>query len=516
MAAYLREHLRGVMTAKRPYKKDYHSWQELQFFFDSLAWENDPLYGWCNKNFKRDGSPYDIYVDGLRVFTTIDSKMQGYAEKALKNHLVDLQARFDKEKKGAKNAPYSNNLTQKQIQEILDRAMRQSERWVTMKSAGFSEEEIRKSFQTPVQMTVFSYNGDVDTLMTPADSVRYYKGFLRSGMLSIEPQTGRVKAYVGGVNYTHFQYDMAIKGRRQVGSTIKPFVYAMAMEDGYMPEDTICNIQRTYHVSGQPWTPRNSGKSRIGENVTLKWGLSQSNNWITAELMYRTAPTGARFVDLLRDFGVVNPDMHPSIALCLGTPDITVGEMASAYTAFVNRGIRCAPILVDRIEDSEGNVIAEFTPRMNEVISEGSSYKMIDMMRAVVDGGTGGRVRRYGITAPVAGKTGTTNSNSDGWFMGCVPRLVTACWVGGEDRDIHFNSMANGQGAAAALPIWALFMKDVFADSTLGYSQEETFTISEDFLEQERLKAMEDSILYAPHSVQNSPSTSSSDDSYFE
>jgi penicillin-binding protein 1A len=200
----------------------------------------------------------------------------------------------------------------------------------------------------------------------------------------------------------------------------------------------------------------------------------------------------------------------------LGTPDITVGEMASAYTAFVNRGIRCAPILVDRIEDSEGNVIAEFTPRMNEVISEGSSYKMIDMMRAVVDGGTGGRVRRYGITAPVAGKTGTTNSNSDGWFMGCVPRLVTACWVGGEDRDIHFNSMANGQGAAAALPIWALFMKDVFADSTLGYSQEETFTISEDFLEQERLKAMEDSILYAPHSVQNSPSTSSSDDSYFE
>ncbi|MBO7247088.1 MAG: penicillin-binding protein, partial [Bacteroidaceae bacterium] len=219
---------------------------------------------------------------------------------------------------------------------------------------------------------------------------------------------------------------------------------------------------------------------------------------------------------LLRDFGVVNPDMHPSIALCLGTPDITVGEMASAYTAFVNRGIRCAPILVDRIEDSEGNVIAEFTPRMNEVISEGSSYKMIDMMRAVVDGGTGGRVRRYGITAPVAGKTGTTNSNSDGWFMGCVPRLVTACWVGGEDRDIHFNSMANGQGAAAALPIWALYMKDVFADSTLGYSQEETFTISEDFLEQERLKAMEDSILYAPHSVQNSPSTSSSDDSYFE
>jgi penicillin-binding protein 1A len=252
----------------------------------------------------------------------------------------------------------------------------------------------------------------------------------------------------------------------------------MAMEDGMHPQDTIWNLQRTYKVGTREWTPRNGSKSRYGEPVTLKWGLSQSNNWITAELMYQSDPEGVRLVKYLREYGVVNKEITPAIALCLGTGDITVGEMASAYTAFVNKGIRCAPILVSRIEDAEGNVIAEFAPRLNEVISEESSYKMLDMMKAVIDAGTGQRLRyRYGFKADIAGKTGTTNSNSDGWFVGCVPRLVTACWVGGEERDIHFLSTAMGQGAALALPVWALYMKKVYEDESLGYSQDETFTI---------------------------------------
>jgi penicillin-binding protein 1A len=315
--------------------------------------------------------------------------------------------------------------------------------------------------------------------MTPRDSIRYYKKFLRSGLVSIDPNTGYVKAYVGGLNYAHFQYDMAFMGRRQVGSTMKPFVYAMAMEDGLHPLDTLHNIQRTYKIGGgRGWTPRNGSKARYGQPVTLKWGLSQSNNWITAELMYQSDPNGVRLKNYLREFGVVNPAITASLALCLGAGEITVGEMASAYTAFVNKGIRCAPIPVSRIEDANGNVIAEFTPRMNEVISAESSYKMLDMMKGVINSGTGQRLRyRYGIKAEIAGKTGTTNSNSDGWFVGCVPRLITACWVGGEERDIHFLSTAMGQGAALALPIWAEYMKKVSADKTLNYSEDEEFFI---------------------------------------
>ena len=491
---YLREYLRRIMMASRPDKSEYFEWQMQQYYVDSLSWENDPLYGWCKKNKKRDGETYDIYVDGLKVFTTVDSRMQRYAENAMRKHMEGLQANFDKEKRGGRNFPYSSDLSRAQVKKLLRRAMRQSDRYRLMKADGASMEEIEKSFDTPVAMEVFTYKGSVDTMMTPMDSIRYYKKFLRAGMFSIEPSTGYVKAYVGGVNYTKFQYDMAMVGRRQVGSTIKPFVYSMAMEDGRSPEDEIQNIQRTYHVSGQPWTPRNAGHAQEGEFVTLKWGLSRSNNWITAELMYQTDPTGTRLKSLLQDFGVANRDMHPSISLCLGTCDITAAEMASAYTAFVNKGIRCAPLLVSRIEDNQGNVLAEFHPRMNEVISEESSYKMLDMMQAVINEGTGRRVRRLGITAPVAGKTGTTNSNSDAWFMGCVPRLVTSCWVGGEERDIHFNSMTYGQGAAAALPMWVNYMKSVYADPSLGYSQDEEFS---DWNEYVKEKAQADSVAAA-------------------
>ena len=478
LATYLREHLRTKMTAREPKRENYKSWQENVFYQDSVAWANDPLYGWCNKNKKKNGEPYDIYVDGLRIYTTIDSRLQAYAEAAMNEHVgQSLQKDFE-HGRNHPNFPYSNSLPKAKAEELLQRAMRQSEHYRLMKEEGASEEEIQKVFSTPVEMTVFTHQGLKDTVLTPMDSIKYYKKFLRSGLVSIDPSNGHVKAYVGGLNYTYFQYDMAFNGRRQVGSTMKPFVYAMAMEDGMHPQDTIWNLQRTYKVGTREWTPRNGSKSRYGEPVTLKWGLSQSNNWITAELMYQSDPEGVRLVKYLREYGVVNKEITPAIALCLGTGDITVGEMASAYTAFVNKGIRCAPILVSRIEDAEGNVIAEFAPRLNEVISEESSYKMLDMMKAVIDAGTGQRLRyRYGFKADIAGKTGTTNSNSDGWFVGCVPRLVTACWVGGEERDIHFLSTAMGQGAATALPVWALYMKKVYEDESLGYSQDETFTI---------------------------------------
>jgi penicillin-binding protein 1A len=472
-AAYLREYLRRIMMAKKPERRDYTT--ANLYYADSLAWETDPLYGWCRKNRKKDGSSYDLYVDGLKVYTAIDSRMQRYAEEAVRRHVGNyLQREFNKEQEGQPNFPYNASATRGDVERALKRAMRQSERYRTMKQAGATDEEIEQAFRRPVDMTVFSYQGERDVRMTPMDSIRYYKAFLRAGLLSMDPATGYVKAYVGGPDYTHFQYDMAMVGRRQIGSTMKPFVYAMAMEDGWTPSSTVLNVQRSYGN----WTPRNGSRARYGQQVTLKWGLSQSNNWVTAALMAQIDPRGTRLVDLLKTFGVANNEIYPSMPLCLGACEITVGEMASAYTAFVNKGIRVAPILVTRIEDNQGNVIADFTPRMNEVLSEETSYKMLDMLQAVIDQGTGRRLRsKYNLTGPIAGKTGTTNDNSDGWFMGLVPRLVTACWVGGEERTIHFNSMQMGQGSSSALPIWAYFMTKVYNDRLLGYSQTEDFAI---------------------------------------
>lgn len=483
VAAYMREYLRRIMMAGKPERSNYASWQDQEFYQDSLSWENNPLYGWCKKNTKRDGTPYNIYTDGLRIHTTIDTRMQQYAEEAVHKHVAGyLQPNFNRQRSVSKTFPFSSNLTSAQVGQILDRSKRQSERYRQMKAAGATEKEIDAAFNKRTPMTVFTYHGDVDTTMTPMDSIRYYKAFLRSAMLSIDPMTGYVKAYVGGLNYEHFQYDMAMVGRRQVGSTVKPFVYAMAMEDGRTPCDVILNVQRTYFTGGREWTPRNGSKSRYGQPVTLKWGLSQSNNWITAELMAQVDPTGHRFVNILKEFGVANRNVFPTLAQCLGPAEITVAEMASAYTTFANKGIRTAPLLVTHIEDNQGNVIADFRPRVNEVISEQSAYNMLDMLQAVIDQGTGGRLRfKYGLNGPIAGKTGTTNNNSDGWFVGIVPRLVTACWVGGEDRDIHFNSMAFGQGASSALPIWAYYMKKVYHDKNLGYKEDEPFAYPEGF-----------------------------------
>lgn len=482
LATYFREYLRGVLNAKKPVKKNYRGWQMQKFYEDSLAWETNPLYGWCAKNKKKDGSNYNLYTDGLKIYTTINSRMQQYAEEAVQEHVAEyLQPRFFKEKKGRKTAPYTNQLTNEEVETILNRSIRQSERRRVMKAAGYSDAEIMKAFNTPREMTVFTYQGEKDTIMTPLDSIKYYKHFLRAGFMSMDPITGYVKAYVGGPNYDNFKYDMAMVGRRQVGSTIKPYLYSLAMENGFSPCDETRNVEGTYFdENGIAWTPRNSSKKHYGEIVTLKWGLANSNNWISAYLMSKLNPY--ELVRLIHSFGVLNKEIQPTISLCLGPCEISVGEMVSAYTAFVNKGIRTAPLFVTRIEDNDGNVLATFSPQVNEVISESSAYKMLIMLRAVINEGTGGRIRRlYNITADMGGKTGTTNNNSDGWFMGFTPHLVSGCWVGGEERDIHFDRMADGQGASMALPIWGIYMNKVYADKTLGYSQEDTFDIPDEF-----------------------------------
>ena len=481
LATYLRERLRTMLMAKEPERKNYASWQDQKYYEDSLAWETDPLYGWCNKNRKKDGTPYNLYTDGLKIYTTIDSRMQQYAEESVEEHVAGyLQPIFDKEKRNQKTRPFSNQLSEKEVEQIMRRSVVQSERYIMMKKSGASEADITKAFNTPQEMTVFSYHGEVDTVMTPMDSIRYYKSFLRAGFMCMDTRTGYVKAYVGGPDYRYFQYDMAGVGRRQVGSTIKPFLYTLAMENGMSPCDLAPNVQQTYIVAGKPWTPRNGSRSRYGEMVTLKWGLAQSNNWISAYLMSRLSPSA--LVRLIHEFGVLNRDIHPSMALCLGPCEISVSEMASAYTAFANKGIRTAPLFVSRIEDSEGNVVGEFQPRMTEVISEESAYKMIIMLQGVMNGGTGGRMRfRYHVDADMGGKTGTTNRHSDGWFVCFTPSLSTACWVGGEDRDIHFNTMTYGQGASSALPVAAYFFQKVYKDKELGYSPDEKFEIPEGF-----------------------------------
>ena len=481
LATYFREYLRGVMTAPKPVKSDYRGWQMQKFYEDSIAWETNPLYGWCAKNKKKDGTNYNIYTDGLKIYTTINSRMQQYAEDAVKEHLGDyLQPVFFKEKEGSKNAPYARSLPEKRVEELLTKAMKQTDRYRLMKEAGASEQQIRKAFDTPEEMTVFSWKGDKDTIMTPMDSIRYYKSFLRTGFMSMDPVRGHVKAYVGGPNYVYFQYDMAMVGRRQVGSTIKPYLYTLAMENGFSPCDQTRHVEQTLiDENGTPWTPRNANNKRYGEMVTLKWGLANSDNWISAYLMGKLNPYN--LVRLIHSFGVRNKAIDPVVSLCLGPCEISVGEMVSAYTAFANKGIRVAPLFVTRIEDSDGNVLSTFAPQMEEVISISSAYKMLVMLRAVINEGTGGRVRRYGITADMGGKTGTTNDNSDAWFMGFTPSLVSGCWVGGDERDIHFGRMTYGQGAAAALPIWALYMKKVYDDPTLGYDQQEKFKLPEGF-----------------------------------
>ncbi len=477
---YVRERLRQVLMATRPNRSKYQEWQYQQYYEDSLAWEEDPLYGWCNKHTNKEGRNYNLYTDGLKIYATVDSRMQRYAEKSMVDHVVGyLQPAFDKEQKKNKFRPYYRGLTKAQADADLQRAKRQSARYVTMRAAGVSTEEIEKSFTTPIEMTIYSAHGDVDTVMTPLDSLKYYKGFLHSGFVCMDNESGDVKAYVGDINYSHFRYDMAGQGRRQVGSTIKPFLYALAMESGYSPYDLAPNEQVTYQVGDQEWTPRNASRKRYGEMVTLQWGLAQSNNWISAWLMNQLSPE--LLVSLIHEFGVQNRQIEPTMSLCLGACEISVLEMVSAYTTFAKGGMRRVPRFVTRIEDADGNVLATFVPQIQHVISSDAAWKMVELMRGVMDGGTGSRMRfKYNIRCPMGGKTGTTNDNTDGWFVGYTPSLAFGAWVGGDERDIHFASMNYGQGAASALPVVAQFLKKVYADSTLNYNPEEEFEIPQE------------------------------------
>lgn len=483
LAPYFREYLRIALTAKKPNRSKYASWQKNpygKFYLDSLAWENDPLYGFCEKYTKADGSKYNIYSDGLKIYTTIDSRMQRYAEEAVKTHFSDLQKKFFKEKKGKRNAPFSSDVTTEEVKRIIQQSIKQTDRYRIMKKNHASDSEIEMAFNTPVEMTVFSWEGEKDTIMTPIDSIYYHKHFLRCGFMSMDPTCGFVKAYVGGPNFSYFQYDMATVGRRQVGSTIKPYLYTLAMNEGFWPCDKTINQEITlYDALGREYTPRNDSDKRIGEEVTLKWGLMNSNNWISAYLMSLFTPE--KLVNTMRSFGLKG-QIDPVVSLCLGPCEVTLSEMVDAYTTFPNKGIRIEPIYVTRIEDANGNVIASFAPRTQEVIDELTSFKMLDMLSSVVDAGTGIRIRyKYNLKMPAGGKTGTTQNNSDGWFIGFTPSLVSGVWTGFEDRSINFSSMADGQGANMALPIWALYMQKVLNDPDLGYSAEENFDIPESY-----------------------------------
>lgn len=480
-APYFREYLRKVLTAKKPVASQYPAWNKLQYRLDSAEWVNNPLYGFCNKNTKPDGSHYDLYKDGLKIYTTIDSRMQRYAEEAVSEHMQYMQNLFFKEKRKKSYAPFSADLTTEEINSILNRAMRQTDRWRNAKKAGMDEKAIIKSFNEPTEMRVFTYNrGMVDTTMTPLDSIKWNKHYLRCGFMSMDPHTGHVKAYVGGPNFTQFQYDMTTLGRRQVGSTIKPYLYTLAMNEGMWPcEQTVNDSITLYDEMGNAWTPRDEHVDNQGQMVTLDWGLQKSSNWIAAYLMSLFTPY--QLANLMRSFGI-RGQIDAVVSMCLGTCEVSVEEMVDAYTTFANKGIRIEPLYVTRIEDNNGNVIGAFVPRTHEVISETTAYKMIYMLRNVVDHGTGVRLRfRYGLKAPMGGKTGTSQNNSDGWFVGFTPSLVSGAWVGGEERAIHFDAMSNGQGAATALPIYGLYMKKIYADPDLGYAEDETFDIPEWF-----------------------------------
>lgn len=475
-APYFREYLRTTLTAKKPKESNYPEWNKLQYQIDLRQWNENPLYGFCNKNHKPDGTPYDIYQDGLRIYTTIDTRMQQYAEEAVNEHIQALQKEFFKEKRNKSYAPFSRDLTQEEINSIMTRSMRQTDRYRALKKQGYKENEILDIFNTPIEMSIFSYNGMIDTVMTPLDSVRWNKYFLRCGFMSMDPHTGHVKAYVGGPNFSQFQYDMVNTGRRQIGSTVKPYLYTLAMNEGMWPCDSTINDAVTLiDGNGVAWTPRDEHVKNQGEMVTLNWGLQQSSNWVTAYLMSLYTPE--QLVRLMRSFGIEG-QLDPVVSICLGPCEVSVKEMVDAYTTFPNKGIRVEPLYVTRIEDNNGNVLATFTPKTYEIISESTSYKMIYMLRNVLDHGTGVRTRlRYGIKAPMGGKTGTSQNNSDGWFVGFTPSLVSGVWVGGEERSIHFDRMAMGQGANMALPIFAIYMQKVYKDTTLGYSETEQFDV---------------------------------------
>ncbi|MCF8371305.1 MAG: transglycosylase domain-containing protein [Bacteroidales bacterium] len=472
-ATYFREYLRVTLNHSKPDRNNY--WSYNMFKEDSAEWETNPLFGWCNKNMKADSTYYDLYKDGLKVFTTIDSRMQQYAEEAVAGHLgLELQDAIYKELRQHRYPPFSNDLEKEDADRIMEQLKNRCERYRVHKKNGLPKDTIDKRFNTPFPMKVFSWQGDIDTVMTPMDSINYYLHFLQAGFMSMDPHTGFVKAYVGGINYRHFKYDHVKVGKRQVGSTIKPFLYTIAMQEGYSPCDKVLCIPTSFTLAdGTTWTPENAGQDEYeGKQVTLKWGLANSNNYISAWLMKQFNPD--IFVKIMKKAGVKSY-IDPVYSMILGTSDISLYEMVGAYSTFANKGIYTEPIFVTKIEDKHGNVISTFKPRIENVISEETAYLMLNLLMGVVREGSGVRLRyKYQMFNEIGGKTGTTDNHSDGWFMGVTPDLVSGGWVGGEVRSIHFEGLKLGQGANMALPIWALYMEKVYADSlNLGISKED-------------------------------------------
>ena len=444
-----------------------HNTGQATYFREFLRGQ---LNEWAKNTTRADGQPYNIYRDGLKIYTTIDSRMQHYAEEAVKEFMgKELQPMFYNHWKGQKNAPFSN-LTADEIDHILETSMKRTERYRSLKNSGMCMDSIKAEFNRPVRMTVFSWDGPIDTVMTPMDSIRYYKWFLQASLISIESHTGHVKAYVGGLDYRFFKYDHVTQARRQVGSTFKPFLYSLAMQEGeYTPCTRIPNIQYNIQLEdGKIWSPGNSGGA-VGQEITLKYALAQSNNWISAYLMNQFGPNAV--ISMARRLGVESP-IDPVPAICLGVCDLKLIEMVGAMSTFANQGVYIKPMFITRIEDKNGNVIQRFSPEESEAMSELTAYKMVELMKGVVQSGTGIRLRSYyGFTNPIAGKTGTTQKNSDGYFMGITPDLTTGVWVGAEDRSVHFRSTKLGQGSHTALPIWAMYMKKVYNDKSLNISQ---------------------------------------------
>ncbi|HZL10114.1 MAG TPA: transglycosylase domain-containing protein [Prolixibacteraceae bacterium] len=485
LAPYFREYLRQALNASKPERSDYGAWQMQKYKEDSVEWETNPLYGWCTKNKKPDGTSYNLYRDGIRIITTIDSRMQRYAEESLIQHLRDnLQPAFDKRLKNLRNKPFSNLMSGSSVDGIMDQAIRQSERYRLAKLSGKSWDEIKKIFNTPVEMSVFSYQGDRDTVMTPLDSMKYNYSILRSSFMSMEINTGYVKAYVGGPDYRHFMYDMVKDGKRQIGSTVKPFLYTLAMQNGMSPCSKVPNVKQQFILpDGRLWVAKNSNPTKFDDKmVTLKWGLAHSVNQVSAWIMKQYNPKSV--VDVMKKMGVYSP-IDPVPSLFLGTSDVTLYEMVGAYGTFANKGVYTQPMFVTRIEDRHGNVISTFTAEKHDAIDEQTAYLMIQLMRGVVDQGSGGRLRwkpEYGgFKGQIAAKTGTTQNQSDGWFIGVTPQLVNGTWTGAELRSIHFEDLHTGQGASMALPEWGYYMRKVYADKSLPYSDDAQFERPADF-----------------------------------
>lgn len=481
VAPYFRDMLRRDMNAKEPKSKNYQFHEE--YVADSLRWRNDPIYGWLEKN-KKDGKSYNLDTDGLRIYTTINYRMQKYAEEAVAEHLGKrLQNDFDRELKYKRNKPFANDVTESEINSVMQRARRNCDRWRNGKNAGLTDAQIRDQFSKPEKMRLFAWNskGYVDTTMTPDDSIRYCKSILRVGFVAIEPVTGHVKAYVGGPNYRYFKFDNCRQGKRQVGSTIKPFLYTLAIQQGFSPCDRCICAPQTFDLpEGGTWTPKSTDSADdIGREVTLRWGLAHSSNNISAYLMKRLNP--GSLVEKVHAMGV--PDHLDEVySLCVGAAEVEVFNMVAAYNTFPSGGERVTPSYVTRIEDSAGNVITNINSTSRTLaVNPNVNYTIVNMMRGVIDEGTGSRLRRiYGITGELAGKTGTTNDCTDGWFIGYSPNITAGVWVGAEDPQVHFSNGSLGQGANMALPIWGIWYKKCLQDKTLPFSSEDRFILPPD------------------------------------